>query len=263
MLTVEHDLPAQPATNLDDPLFSDYALSSIRRKVPNADMTVIVDALSRCSTAFGTDRARFMRQTAGDGWTVHTLHQGSVTSHPADQAEIAMAWLVGLSRSSVRVTRPRVILPDGGGVRPISTTSYLGVPVVCQNHFAGVIELSGSDVDDLDRVLGRLDDTLASLGYCLIHDPAIRAPRHIDLDAKCRLDGGFWSRSEVTLDADEWSVLSLVGSSTSLRDAVASLTLSEERLIDVVHSIVSRGLVSVRATTREISHADDPSNLRP
>lgn len=257
MLTVERELPAQPANSLNEPGFSEYALAAARRKFSNAELPIIIDALSQCATAFGTDRARFIRQTADGEWVVYTLHQDSVSSHSADQAEIAMAWLVGLSRFPIRVTRPRVTYPDGSGIRPIAVTSYVGIPILCQNHFAGVIELAGSDTNDLERVLARLSDSLALLGYCLVHDPALRAPQHIDLDVECGLGGGFWSQNEMVLTPDEWSVLSLIGSPIVLRDAVSSLTLSDGRLIDVIRVLVSRGLVSVRASTDPLTDASD------
>lgn len=254
MSTVEHDLPA---TNVTDPEFSENTSSSPRRTSSSAEMPIIVDALRQCAATFGTERARFMRQLPSGDWTVHTLHQGSVTSHTADQAEIAMAWMVGLSRFPIRATRPRVTQPDGSGVRPIAVTSYLGIPVLCQNHCAGVIELAGSIRSDLERTLDLLSETLARLGCRLTHDPAVRASQHIDLDVECGLDGGFWSPNDITLDAEEWAVLSVLGPPAVLRDGAASLPYSDGRLIDIVQSLVSKGLVSVRATTRTLSEEHD------
>ena len=258
MSTVEHDLPAY---NMTDPEFSENSSNAPRRTSSSAEMPIIVDALRQCATMFGTQRARFMRQLPDGDWTVHTLHQGSATSHIADQAEIAMAWMVGLSRFPIRVTRPRVTQPDGSGVRPIALTSYLGIPVLCQNHFAGVIELAGSTKGDLERTLDLLSETLVCLGYRLTHDPAVRASQHIDLDVECGLDGGFWSPNEITLDAEEWAVLSVLGSPAVLRDVAASLSYPDGRLIDVVHSLVSRGLVSARATIRTLSEESDSARI--
>lgn len=257
MSTVEHDLPAQPANNETAPKCAENTSASPRRKPSSAETPIIVDTLRQCAATFGIERARFMRQLPAGEWVVHTLHQDSMTSHTADQAEIAMAWMVGLSRFPIRVTRPRVTQPDGSGIRPIAMTSYLGIPVLCQNRFAGVIELAGSFKGNLERTLDLLSETLVRLGYCLIHDPSIRGSQHIDLDVECGLDGGFWSPNEITLGAEEWTVLSAMGPPTVLRDVASTLPYSDGDLIDVVQGLVSRGLVSVRAAPRTLSEKRD------
>lgn len=263
MSIVEHDLPAAPANKEIDPERTENAPSYSRHKSSSIETPIIVDALRACATAFGVERARFMRQLPAGEWAVHTLHQNSVTSHTADQAEIAMAWMVGLSRFPIRVIRPRITQPDGSAVRPIAMTSYLGIPVLCRNHFTGVIELAGSVTRDLERTLDLLSETLASLGYCLTHDPSIRVSQHIDLDIECGLDGGFWSPNEVTLDADEWTVLSAICRPTVLRDVASALPYSDDELIDIVRRLVSRGLVSVRATTCILSEERDSPRTLP
>lgn len=258
MLTVEHDLMARTAPFMPG---VDENASYARRTFSNADMPIILDALAQCAEAFGTERARFMRQGPDGEWIVHSLHQGSMTSHTADQAEVAMAWMVGLSRFPIRVTRPRVTQLDGSGTRPIAMTGYLGIPILCQNQFAGVIELAGSVTGDLERTLDRLGETLARLGYRLIHDPSVRAAQHVDLDVECGLAGGFWSPNEITLEEDEWAVLSVMGPSAPLHEIAARVPLPDDQLIEVIHSLVSRGLVSVRASTRILSRHDPVYSL--
>lgn len=264
MVTVDRELLATAASNLPGLSNVDVIPAVIRHKRTPSEMPVIVEALEQCSSAFGTDRARMMRQTSNGEWTVHTLHQGSVTSHAADQAEIAMAWMVGLSRVPVRVTRPRVTQADGSGIRPIAVTTYVGIPVLCQNHFAGVIELAGSDTADLVRVLDSLSMSVARLGYRLTHDPSIRAQQYLDMDVECSLDGGFWNPGEVVLSADEWLVLSAMGSPENmLRDVAATLALPDAGVIEVVQSLVGKGLVAVRATTRALSEDTGSSDASP
>lgn len=261
MVTVEHDLSAGAVSTLTVSTINENVALSSRSKYSNADMPIIMDALTQCAAAFGTQRARFMRQSPDGEWVVHRLHQGSVTLHIADQAEVAMAWMVGLSCVPIRATRPRVTQPDGGGTRPISMSGYLGIPILCQNQFAGVIELAGSITDDLERTLDGLSETLTRLGYRLTHDPSIRAAQHVDLDVECGLDGGFWSPNAMMLEPDEWAVLSVMGSPASLREIAGRVSLPDDRLIDVIHALVSRGLVSVRASTRTLFHHGDAGRL--
>lgn len=260
MSTVECDLPAHPPNNETDPEFTQNTFASSRRKTSSPETPVIADALRQCAATFGIERARFMRQLPAGEWVVHTLHQNSITSHTADHAEIAMAWMVGLSRFPVRVTRPRVTQPDGSGIRPIAMTSYLGIPVLCQNHLAGVIELAGSAKGDLERTLDLLSEMIARVGYRLVHDPSILALQHIDLDVECELAGGFWSPNAIALDADQWTVVAALRSPMVLREVAARVSIPEEHLIDVVRYLVSCGLVSVRATTQLLSEQSASSN---
>ncbi len=256
---VEHGLPADPANNLTDPGFTARVSGSPQRSASTSETSIIMDVLDQCATAFGIERARFTRQLVGGAWTVHTLQHGMVTSHTADQAEIAMAWMVGLSRFPIRVTRPRVAQPDGSGIRPIAISNYLGIPVVCQNHFAGVIELAGSIQGDLERALDRLGETLDRFGYRLTYDPSIRAQQHIDMDVECGLSGGFWNPNRINLTDDEWSVLAVMGAPAPLRDLSGKLSLTSEQLVEVTRSLVARGLITTRASTRPLASASSDS----
>ena len=253
VLMVEHDLPAQPAHKLTDPRSAENTLVAHRRLSISAEIPLILETLRHCAAAFGTDRARFVRQLPGGEWTVHTLQHDAIISHSADRAEIAMAWTVGLSRFPMRVTRPRVTEPDGSGIRPIAVTSYLGIPILCCDQFVGVIELAGTVKGDLERTLDVLGVELTRFGYRLTHDPSIRAEPHIDLDVECRLDGGFWSPNELKLSDDEWTLLAVMGAPASLNNIVPQVPLSEERVMASTRSLASHGLVTVRAETRALT----------
>lgn len=244
----EQDAPAGSAYDL-------RAHGHVPHSRAETESSLIRNALAECAATFGTERARFVRRISAGGWYVHALQNGSLITHHADQAEIAMAWMVGLSRFPIRVTKPRVTQADGSGVRPIAVASYLGIPVLCRDHLVGVIELAGNVKGDLGRTLERLSSDFATFGERLTHDPALRATQLIDLDAECWLDGGFWRTGEIDISADEWAVLSAIGERGLLSEVAASVRLPEEQLIDVTRQLVVCGIASARATTRVL--ADD------
>lgn len=258
----EQVLVAAPEQKLTDAGRSGIAPGSGSPRPSISATDLILDILTRCATAFGTERARFLRQVHMAGWHVHTMQHGALTTHTADYAEIAMAWMVGLSRFPIRVTRPRVTLPDGSGVRPIAVTSYFGIPVLCQDHFVGVIELAGNVKGDLERTLGLIADDLARFGERMTHDPAARPPALVDLDTECRLDGGCWYAGTVSLDNDQWSVVSALKEPLFVRDLIQQVPLEAERIVDVVHSLTSLGLISVRAATHVLA-ATETSGAEP
>ena len=256
----EHDLQAEMARNPIDPGYRLRLPGRVSDSQDRSESDLIAGVLTRFTSTFGTERARFVRRMPAGDWQVHTLQNGTLSTHPADHAEIAMAWMVGLSRFPIRVTRPRVTQPDGGGVRPIAVTSYLGIPVLCGDHLVGIVELAGSVKADLERTLERLSADLTLFGKRLTHDPAIRASQQIDLDVDCRLDGGFWSTEDLDLDADQWAVVRAIGRRALLREVLEVTHLSEERLIETTRALVARGIVSVRASTRVL--ATEPAHAR-
>ena len=219
--------------------------------------------LELCSTTFGTERARYIRQLQSGEWQVHSLKSDLVVTHQADYAEIAMAWAVGLSRFPIRVTRPRITDLDGGSVRPIAVTTYFGIPVLCGDHLVGVIELAGNVAGDLLRTLETVAVELERFGNRMIHDPSLRAPQQIDIECECWIDGGCWSHGRIEITSDEWRLLSEIGEPELLSSVADRVDCSDSELIDLVRSLVSRGVVSVRATTRvlpdpaEIDHNND------
>ncbi|HEX2281708.1 MAG TPA: hypothetical protein VHG52_08095, partial [Thermomicrobiales bacterium] len=123
-------------------------------------------------------------------------------------------------------------------------------PVLCRDLFVGVVELAGSIRGDLERTLDQLSPDLTAFGERLTHDPALRSPQLLDMDVECSISGGFWSKGDIEMTADEWMVLSAIGSRGTLRDVSRSVPLPEERLIDVTRGLVARGIASARATTR-------------
>lgn len=254
VLMVEQDLPIQRDLHLTDSPRSESSSCSVSRQSINVEIPLILQTLSHCAATFGTERSRFVRHTEGGEWIVHTLQQHTIITHQADQAEIAMAWTVGLSRFPTRVTRPRVTFADGSGMRPIAVTSYFGIPILCQDHFVGVIELAGNVSGDLERTLDVLTVELTRFGDRLTHDPALRGEQHIDLDVACELDGGFWSPNEVSLSDDEWAVLSTMGAPVALSEIVPGVSLTEEQLLAVTQALIARGLVTARARTRVLAN---------
>lgn len=214
------------------------------------EYSLIVDVLTHCASTLDTERARFIRRLAAGDWQVHSLQNGVLVTHQADHAEVAMAWMVGLSRFPIRVTRPRVTHPDGSGVRPIAVASYLGIPVLCQDEFVGVVELAGTIKGDLERVLDVLAPGLSRFGERLTYDPSLRAAQLIDLDVECALAGGFWAADRIRLTAPEWQVVHAIDKDSRLRDVLKATAFSENELIELIRGLLSRGLVTVRATTR-------------
>ena len=218
---------------------------------------LILDVLIRCAETFATNRARFIRELPNGEWQVYSMKGESLFTHMADYAEIGMAWAVGLSRFPMRVTRPRITAPDGSAVRPIAVTSYFGIPILCADHFVGVIELAGSIGNDLERTLDRLRDTLQHFGTMLTHDPSLRLPQLVDMECECWLDGGSWTHPTIELDADEWTLLAALCEPPTLRALAEHLPFTDERLIQIVRSLVRRGMLSVRAATRSLAESTE------
>lgn len=233
----------------------DATATAVKRSTrpSSCEADLILDVLTLCADTFATSRARFIRELPGGEWQVYSMKGDSLFTHMADYAEIGMAWAVGLSRFPMRVTRPRITAPDGSAVRPIAVTSYFGIPILCADHFVGVIELAGNISNDLERTLERLRATLQNFGTMLTHDPSLRLPQLIDMECECWLDGGSWTRPRIELDSDEWVLVAALREPTLLRALVEDMPFTEERLVEMVRSLVGRGMLSVRASTRSLA----------
>jgi len=258
----ELELPADEADNLTEFPTVTHVAATPRPRRDSSEADLILDMLTRCTRAFETSRARFIRELPGREWQVHSIqHQdGPLISHYADHAEIAMAWAVGLSRFPMRVTRPRVTQPDGTGVRPISVSSYFGIPVLCGDHFVGVIELAGSISSELERTLEALRSDLQLFGNRMTHDPAIRATQHVAPECECWLDGGCWSRSSCEVTSDEWRLLAQLGEPAQLEVIADKLAMSGDDAVKLARSLLGKGLVTVRASTRPLEESSRPGD---
>jgi hypothetical protein len=249
--------PEDLANNPSDARVETFDRPDMRHVRDRDESVLILETLQTCAATFGTERARFLRQVPGGEWQVHSIQQDMLVTHRADYAEIGMAWAVGLSRFPIRVMRPRVTNPDGGNVRPIAVTTYFGIPVLCADHFVGVIELAGNVSGDLVRTLETISGDLERFGNRLVHDPSLRAPQHIDMECECWIDGGCWTSGEIDLSSDEWRVVWEVGNFASLPGIAERLSISEEELVCLVRGLVSKGVMTVRAATRSLVEHDD------
>ncbi|HUH06543.1 MAG TPA: GAF domain-containing protein, partial [Egibacteraceae bacterium] len=113
----------------------------------------ISETLDWCAELFRSQRARFVRPTESGGWIVYTRQNNVLSTHEADYAEAAMARAVGLGRHPLVVTRPRVTRPGTTDLRPISVSSYLGIPLISQDRLVGVIECAGEARPDIEAAL--------------------------------------------------------------------------------------------------------------
>jgi hypothetical protein len=219
----------------------------------NSEQEIVQATLAWAAEVFATPRARFVRRFPDGTWMVQSIAQGKLVSQPADRAEIAMAWTVGLSRHAVRVTRPRVTTFDGQGVRPIAVTKYLGIPIVCNDEFLGVIEVAGNVKPDVDLILPIAQLRLKVFGERLLHDPTLRFEPFVDADTICALNAGAFVSGEYAVSGCELAFLAVLDQPTRLGDLAYSLASSEAKVIAIARNLVGRGLISLRAPTRMLT----------
>jgi len=217
------------------------------------EQQIIQTTLVWAAEVFATPRARFVRRFPDGIWMVQSIVQGKLVSQPADRAEIAMAWTVGLSRHAVRVTRPRVTTFDGEGVRPIAVTNYLGIPIVCNDEFIGVIEVAGHVKPDVDLLLPVAQNRLSAFGERLLHDPTLRFEPYIDADTICELNAGAFVAGDNALNGRELFFLAALDQPTRLGDMAHSLASSEAEITELARALIGRGLISLRAPTRMLA----------
>ncbi len=208
----------------------------------------IAQTLSWCTEVFQSSRARFIRPIDNGAWVVYTRHKenGSVLAHLADQAEIAMAYTVGLSKQPLVVSRPRISKSDGSGLRPIALKSYLGIPLVCQDRLIGVIEFAGDIRPDMDAALYSASNRLANVSERLLFDPGLRRRKQpITLDTTVILAGGVWSRGNIVIQPEEMRFLAAITHSMSVAAIAETSEIDPDRALSLTNELLERGLLAV------------------
>lgn len=244
-------LPSVPQTRVG-------ATGLLRRGgTTTADQYLVSAMLTWCSQQFGTPRPRFVRLLTEDSWIVQTVVQDKVVVQPADWAEIAMTWTVGLSRRPLRVTRPRVSAVGSDGLRPIAVTNYIGIPVLCRDQLVGVIEMAGQILPDVELALARAEERLSRFAERLIHDASLRAEALITADTECEIAGGLATVDRIVLTPEEWDFVSVLDVPMRLEDLAAKSGIDEERLPEIARSLVRRGLIALRTPTRLLTSTLD------
>jgi hypothetical protein len=248
-----------PQLGADSPLRTTGLLRRLTRS--QTEQEVVQVTISWCAEVFGTPRARFVRRYPDGAWVVHSVVHGKLVSQAADRAEIAMAWTVGLARQPLRVTRPRVTTFDGAGVRPIAVTNYLGIPVICGDEFMGVVEAAGCVSPELDWSLPLVQERLKALAERLVHDPVLRFDPVVDADMLCELAGGTQSMLSINLTGQELALLSALAGPTRLADLASETGLAVADVVGIARGLVTRNLVTLRASARPPSSVTGASTL--
>ena len=207
----------------------------------------ISETLTWCADLFQTTRARFIRPLDVGTWIVYTRQKDTVTTHAADYAEIAMAYTVGLGRQPLAVTRPRISRADGGGLRPIALTSYLGIPVVCQDRLVGVVEFAGEVRADFEMALHEALPRLHSAGQRLLFDPALNARNEVTPETFCTLDAFVWTSNSVSMTGEEFAFVSQIIGPTTVFDAAFAADLDVEIAVGLARGLAERGVLAVHA----------------
>jgi GAF domain-containing protein len=205
----------------------------------------IVETLAWCAEVFQARRVRFLRPRDAHGWTVYTRYGDSLSTHEADYAEAAMARTVGLGRQPLVVTRPRVSRPGTDNLRPISVSSYLGIPLICQDQLAGVIECAGGETSAVEAALRSALPHLDLAGQRLLFDPALRGVPEVTAGTQCVLGGGVRLGGTVTLSADELAFVSAIDGATTVAVAAAAASLTVDAARAMATSLIARGLLEV------------------
>jgi GAF domain-containing protein len=205
----------------------------------------IAQTLNWCAELFGASRARFIRPLESGAWTVYTRQHDAVLTHMADQAEIAMAYTVGLSRQPLVVNRPRISKIDGSGLRPIALKSYLGIPIVCQDRLIGVIEFAGDVRPDMESAIYSAAPRLANVGERLLFDPGLRRKRGtLTPDTSVSISGGVWARGNVVISPEEMTFLAAITGPMSLAEIATTTGLSTDDALTLADELIERGLIA-------------------
>ena len=233
---------------------------------PASDQRYVAETLEWIAGELGTKRARFVRLLPTGVWIVQTVVQGKIVAQPADRAEIAMAWSVGLSRDIYSASRPRVMTFDGGGIRPIAVTTYIAIPVLCQQGLAGVIEAAGELKPGAERIARAASERLADFATRLMFDPGLRSEPRITMDTECDITAGLSSNNFTHLSAAEWEFVGILVSPKKLGDISEELDWSEQKVINMARELVARGVITLRTPTGVLmtsttSLLRDPSEL--
>jgi GAF domain-containing protein len=210
-----------------------------------SESELIAATLAWSARRFGANAARFMRPTDAGGWLVISWLNGSISAHPADDAEAAMAWNVALGRKRLLVNRPRVSSGEGGSVRPISTRSYLGVPVICHDCILGVIEVAGDQRPDIESAAAAAQDDVDRFALRISFDTSLRPAPPLDADTVIALSGGTWPDEEIELSADDLALAAVIHEPMTIADAAQAACLSLDRGLEVSRTLERRGMVEV------------------
>lgn len=213
--------------------------------IRETEADLIAATLAWCARRFGAPSARFVRPLSPDSWQVITWMNEMVSSHPADVAEIAMAWIVALGRTSLHVGRPRVSALDGGAVRPISTRRYLGVPVICNDRLLGVIEVAGDLRPDVDSAAAAAHAEIDRFATRLAFDPSLRPSPPIGESTVVAIGGGAWIDDALTTTTDELRLAAALAEPRALAEVAAAIGLPLPRVLDIARAMERRGLLEV------------------
>jgi len=227
------------------------ALPSFDQHLATTQEEFIAQTLAWCSELFGASRARFIRPLESGAWVVYTLQKEkeSILTHMADEAEIAMAYTVGLSKQPLVVSRPRIARIDGSGLRPIALKSYLGIPIVCQDRLVGVIEFAGDVRPDMESALYSAAPRLANVGERLLFDPGLQRRRAaLAPDTSVTLAGAVWARGDIVLNPEELLFLSVITGPTTVAAITSAANLDPDRAIAMANELIDRGLIAVSSS---------------
>ncbi|HYI14969.1 MAG TPA: GAF domain-containing protein [Thermomicrobiales bacterium] len=242
------ELEIQPFEFAFGPTDLGDALPAFDQDLAETQEEFIAQTLNWCAELFGASRARFIRPLDSGTWIVYTRQNDSVLTHMADQAEIAMAYTVGLSRQPLVVTRPRISKIDGSGLRPIALKSYLGIPIVCQDRLIGVVEFAGDVRPDMESALYSAAPRLANVGQRLLFDPGLRRKRGaITPDTSVALSSGVWARGNIVITPEEMTFLAAITGPMPLATIATAANLDTGRTLTVADELIERGLIEPRA----------------
>jgi len=203
----------------------------------------IAQTLNWCAELFGASRARFIRPLESGAWIVYTRQNASILTHLADEAEIAMAYTVGLSRQPLVVTRPRISRIDGSGLRPIALKSYLGIPIICQDRLVGVIEFAGDVRSDMESALYSAAPRLANAGTRLLFDPGLQRRPSVTADTVVQLAGGIWSRGDIVITPAEFHFLAAITDHMTVASAAEAADIEIDEAVARAGELIDRGLL--------------------
>lgn len=205
----------------------------------------IADTLDWCSEVFRSNRARFISPTGAGSWIVYTRRDGTLTTHQADYAEAAMARTVGLARHPLVVSRPRVTRPGTTDLRPISVHGYLGIPLICQDRLAGVIECAGEVRPDMEAALLSALPRLEQAGARLLYDPALAERPSVTPETTCDLSSGVWSTGGIDIAPEELAFLAAISGPTTIAAAAEAASLDPITALTLAESLLQRGLLEI------------------
>ncbi len=216
---------------------------------PATDQHFVATTLDWIGEELGAKRPRFVRLLPSGVWIVQTAVQGKIVAQAADRAEIAMAWSVGLSRDIYSASRPRVTTADGQGIRPIAVTTYIAIPVLCQQGVAGIIEAAGELKPGAERIAHAATGRLADFATRLMFDPGLRTEPRITPDTECDVAAGLNSENCNKLSDTEWEFVCTITETKTIAEIAEQLEWPEEQVIGVAKELVGRGMITVRTPT--------------